>query len=78
MSEGTVNVPLVVKVSVSATLNAAEDEPVPVEFVALTVELNTPAAVGVPEISPVDVFTLSPVGRPLAAKLVGLCEAAIW
>jgi len=32
-------------------------------FVALTVKLNVPAAIGVPVIAPVDVFKFKPVGR---------------
>ena len=40
--------------------------PVPVAFVAVTVALNVPTAVGVPDTSPVEVFTVTPVGRPLA------------
>ena len=35
----------------------------PTEFVALTEKLNVPAAVGVPEITPVASFKLSPVGN---------------
>ena len=40
--------------------------PVPPEFVALIVTVNVPVAVGVPEITPVDVFTLSPTGKGVA------------
>ena len=40
--------------------------PVPPELVALMVTLNVPAVVGVPEISPVLVFTVKPAGSPLA------------
>jgi hypothetical protein len=36
-------------------------------LVALIVTLETPAAVGVPLMTPVDVFTLSPEGKPEAA-----------
>jgi len=41
--------------------------PVPVTFVALIVTLDVPAVVGVPLITPVDVFTLKPAGKPVAA-----------
>ncbi len=40
--------------------------PVPPAFVALIVTVNVPAAVGVPEITPVEVFTANPAGNPLA------------
>ena len=53
-------------------------EDVPAAFVALTVTLDVPATVGVPEICPLDVFALRPGGSPVAAKLVGLFAAVIW
>ena len=40
--------------------------PVPVALVALTVALNVPMVVGVPDTSPVTAFTLRPGGKPLA------------
>ncbi len=40
--------------------------PVPPEFVALIVTVKVPEAVGVPEISPVEVFTVKPAGKPVA------------
>jgi len=40
--------------------------PVPVLFVALSVTVDVPAAVGVPAMRPVLVFTLSPAGKPVA------------
>jgi hypothetical protein len=40
--------------------------PVPPAFVALTVTVDVPAAVGVPEITPVEVFTEAHDGNPLA------------
>ena len=40
--------------------------PVPPEFVAAKVMVALPAVVGVPVIAPVVVFTLKPVGKPLA------------
>ena len=51
--------------------------PVPVALVALSVTVDVPAAVGVPEIIPVDVFTDSPAGNPVALKLVGEFVAVI-
>src|SRR4051812_23380724 len=40
--------------------------PVPPAFVAPIVTLLVPVAVGVPEITPVAEFTVSPAGRPVA------------
>jgi len=40
--------------------------PVPREFVALIVTVKVPDAVGVPEITPVEVFTVNPAGNPVA------------
>ena len=40
--------------------------PVPAALVALIVTLVEPAVVGVPEITPVVVFTVRPVGSPVA------------
>ena len=39
--------------------------------------MDTPAAVGIPEITPVAGSTLRPAGKPLAPKLVGLWLAVI-
>ena len=51
--------------------------PVPVELLALRVTVEVPEEVGVPVMSPVLVFTLKPVGSPLAPKLVGELVAVI-
>ncbi len=51
--------------------------PVPALLVALRVTLEVPMMVGVPEIRPVAAFTISPDGKPLAPKLVGLLVAVI-
>ena len=51
--------------------------PVPPPFVAVTVGLKVPAAVGVPVISPVPAATLRPAGKPAAPKLVGVFVAVI-
>lgn len=40
--------------------------PVPALFVALRATVDAPEAVGVPEMTPVLVFTLSPAGNPVA------------
>jgi len=50
---------------------------VPPALVALRVTVYVPAVVGVPEINPVLVFTVSPPGSPVALKLVGLLIAII-
>ena len=60
---------LIVKVSVAV--------PVPPLFVARSVTLDAPAAVGVPVIKPVVVLTESPAGNPVALKPVGLFVAVI-
>ena len=41
--------------------------PVPPLFTALSVTVEVPAAVGVPEITPVALFTVNPAGNPVAA-----------
>jgi hypothetical protein len=59
------------------TVRLSVADPVPPALVALIVTLEVPAAVGVPEINPLDVFTDSPAGSPLALKLVGVLLAVI-
>jgi hypothetical protein len=54
------------------------DVPVPPAFVALIVAVVVLAAIGVPVIAPVLVFTLSGDGSPLAPQLVGEFVAVIW
>jgi hypothetical protein len=51
--------------------------PDPAAFVALTVTVDVPAAVGVPEMRPVPLFTDRPVGNPVAPKPVGAFVAVI-
>jgi hypothetical protein len=46
-------------------------------LVALSVTVEVPALVGVPEIKPESVFTVRPVGNPVAPKLVGELVAVI-
>ena len=45
--------------------------PVPETLLALTEIIYVPALVGVPEITPVEVLTVKPLGRPVAAKPIG-------
>ena len=52
-------------------------EPVPPALVALIVTLVLPELVGVPEINPVLVLMLNPLGSPVAPKLVGELLAVI-
>jgi hypothetical protein len=51
--------------------------PVPPLLVALSVTLEVPAAVGIPEIKPERVSTVRPAGSPDAPKLVGELVAVI-
>ena len=46
-------------------------------LVALIATFLAPVAVGVPEITPVAVFTANPAGRFVALKLVGVFVAVI-
>ena|SRR5690349_19736839 len=55
------------------TVRAHVAVPEPQPFVALSVMLNVPGLVGMPEIVPVAVFRDKPWGRKFALKLVGLC-----
>lgn len=59
-------------------VTANEAVPEPPALSASNVTLNVPATPGVPEINPVLLSTLRPVGRPAASKLVGPLEAVIW
>ena len=52
-------------------------EPVPAALVALSVTVEIPAEVGVPEINPLAVLTDNPAGKPVAPKLMGLLLAVI-
>ena len=51
--------------------------PVPPALVAFKDMLKVPEEVGIPEIKPLAVLTVSPAGRPVASKLVGLLVAVI-
>lgn len=59
------------------TVSVRVAAPVPEPLVAVIETLKVPAAVGVPEITPVDVLTLRPAGKPVAAKFVGEFVAVI-
>ena len=54
----------------------------PAEFVALTVKLNVPSAVGVPDITPVVTFKLKPAGNVRAeiSHVIGVdpVAASVW
>jgi hypothetical protein len=52
--------------------------PVPLAFVALTVPVKVPNAVGVPENNPVDALRFTPGIDTVVPKLVGLLVAVIW
>jgi hypothetical protein len=51
----------------------------PATFVALTVKLFVPVAIGVPEINPVSAFRFKPTGRePFAiAQVIGVVPVAV-
>ena len=49
-----------------ATVSVRVAFPVPPLLVALSVTVELPAAVGVPEITPVEVLTDKPAGSPVA------------
>ncbi len=51
---------------------------VPLALVAASVTVVFPAAVGVPEISPVEALADNPAGKPVTRKLVGELAATIW
>ena len=71
-------VPLLVMAGAAMfTVKVRDKLPVPPPLVAVSVTLEVPAAVGVPEIRPEAVFTTKPAGNPDALKLVGVLVAAI-
>jgi hypothetical protein len=70
LSEVMVGGALIVNVSVAV--------PVPLMLVALRVMLYVFAVVGVPEIKPVDVFTVKPAGNGDAAQVLIVWSAVIW
>ena len=58
-------------------VNVSDALPVPALLVALSVTVELPALVGVPEIKPESVFTVRPAGNPVAPKLLGELVAVI-
>ena len=78
VSNGTVTAMSFTVGTTNVMVNVICADVVPVAFVALTVTVNVPPVVGVPEITPVVVSSFNPGGRPVAAKLVGLFVAVIW
>jgi hypothetical protein len=58
---------LVIAGAAEAMVSVSVAFPVPPLLVALSVTVEVPAAVGVPEIDPVAVFTVRPAGKPAAA-----------
>jgi hypothetical protein len=70
LSELIVGTALIVNVSVAV--------PVPLPLVALRVMLYVFAVVGVPEIKPVDVFTVKPAGKGDAPHVLIVWLAVIW
>lgn len=62
---------------VAVTVSTRVALPVPAALVAPNVMFVCPAVVGIPEITPVVVLTVSPAGNPVALKLVWLLVATI-
>jgi hypothetical protein len=58
-------------------LSVKVEVPVPAELIARSVTVVWPAVVGVPEMSPVLVFTVNPEGNPVTLYEVGLFVAEI-
>ena len=61
------DVELVITGAGAAMVKVSVAVPVPVELVALSVTVDVTAAVGVPEIRPVDALIENPAGSPEAA-----------
>ena len=70
-------VALVITGAVGVTVSVRVAWPVPPCVSGVRLIVDVPGAVGVPEISPVPVFTESPAGNPVAPKLVGELVAVI-
>ena len=65
-------------VGAGLTVDATSCVPDPLPFVAVTVNRELPAAVGVPEIRPVAALTRRPAGSRDALNRVGVFVAVIW
>jgi hypothetical protein len=61
----------------AATVSVSVAVPVPPMFVALSVTVETPVPLSVPEIKPETLFTVRPGGNPDAPKLMGKLAAVI-
>ena len=59
------------------TFRVSDWFPVPVTLLADIVMVLVLAVVGVPEMTPVAVFTVRPAGSPVALKLVGVFLAGM-
>jgi hypothetical protein len=62
--------------SATVIVSGLLSEPEP--LVAVIVALNVPGEVGVPEMRPVDGFTVTPGGNPVAPKTLTPLVAVIW
>ena len=69
--------PLVMTGVRGLTFRVSDWCPVPVTLLADIVMVLVPAVVGVPEMTPVAVFTVRPAGSPVALKLVGVFFAVM-
>ena len=69
---------LVITGAGAETISVSVVVPVPEPLVALRVIVDEPDAIGVPEISPLEVLTDRPEGSSVAPKLVGELVALIW
>ena len=56
------------------TVNFKGALPVPPLLVALTITLEVPAPVGIPEIKPETLFTVRPAGNPVATDFARFTE----
>ena len=72
----------VVIIGISETIMLRLTVAFPTEFVALTVKLNVPVAVGMPVIAPLVAFRFRPVGNVplLIAQVIGVVPvaASLW
>jgi hypothetical protein len=68
---------LVITGGVGLTVIVRGDDPEPDAFVAVTLAVEVPAVVGVPEMRPVELIA-KPGGSPVAPKLVGELVAPTW
>ena len=62
---------------IGLTVNVRVKLPVPLSLLAERVIVLVPAVVGVPEMTPVEEFTVRPAGNPVALKLLGVLFAVM-